>query len=544
MKSTETIIIDGYDLLAESQRLDFADQTVCGRTLNRATAVVAPEGVAHPDYSAIRDRHDTEVMPNTLSGPVSPAIDLSWPTAGMFVSSPGGVYLDLYQGVAQKLVDEHHPRLQGVVKKLAASGLAFRREINTDDYMFFGEPIDGLIAPADLAETMNRLVSEAFPSSGRFRTFFSNSGAEAGEAAIKVAQLHTWRRLQRKYGQELLDRLMADLGIEVDAFYDSDTAFAEPVYRDYPLFLFGCDFAFHGRTLGVLNLTRSKKAQHIGFSKSRWVRHIPFNGSIEDLTGQLDDRSLDAILDAEGVAAVLAAGRVPAELVAGVFTEVFQGEGGYRLADAAWLKGIADASQERGILFGTDEVQSFGRTGQLFATEHFEVSPDIIWTAKAAVLGMTMARVDIVADCHTGWHSNTFGSGKLFDVNMAYTTVDMLLNERDPHLDGKSYLENSRIKGEYIRMRLAELSSRHPEIFPDFSGLGCMWGLSVQFREKLVDEGWKLGLKLLGCGPPGEFSRLRIVVLADVLTREIDQMIDVLDRLFSRVEDAEGLSDD
>ncbi|GJM21890.1 MAG: hypothetical protein DHS20C15_18050 [Planctomycetota bacterium] len=544
MTSTESIVIDGYDLLAEVRRLTFADQVVCGRRLNRGTASVSTDGTPHPDYADVKSEHVKQIVPSTLSGPVSPAIDLSWPTAGMFVASPAGVYLDLYQGVAQKLVDEHHPRVQGVIRALAESGLAFRREINTDDFMFFGDAIEGLVSPVELGALMNRFTGQAFPEAGGFRTFFSNSGAESGEAALKLAQLHAYRRLQRSYGDELIAAVMADLGIERDAFYDADTNHPDPVYNDYPLFIFGCDFAFHGRTLGVLNLTRSKKAQHIGYSKLRWVRHVPFNGSVEEFTALLDDRPLPEIMQAEGVAAVIAAGKVPSELAAGFFTEVFQGEGGYRLADPAWLSGIAEACQSRGILFGTDEVQSFGRTGELFATQHFDVTPDLVWTAKAAVLGMTMVRSSLVDDCHQGWHSNTFGSGKLFDVNLAYTCVDMLVNQLDEHLDGRSYLENSRIKGEYIRMRLAELSSKHDELFPDFSGLGCMWGLSVRHRAKIVDTGWRMGLKLLGCGGAGEVSRLRILLLSDVLTREIDEIIDALDRVFTAVEAETGIEID
>jgi hypothetical protein len=87
-------------------------------------------------------------------------------------------------------------------------------------------------------------------------------------------------------------------------------------------------------------------------------------------------------------------------------------------------------------------------------------------------------------------------------------------------------------------MRLADLSARHPGIFPDFSGLGGMWGLTVRHRDEIVRTGWLHGAKLLGCGRRGPLSRLRIVLLADVLTREIDRMISVLDRIFSAVEAA------
>ena len=91
-------------------------------------------------------------------------------------------------------------------------------------------------------------------------------------------------------------------------------------------------------------------------------------------------------------------------------------------------------------------------------------------------------------------------------------------------------------------MRLAELATRHPDLLLDFSGLGGMWGLSVRHREEIVAEGWTRGAKLLGCGPAGEVSRLRIILLADVLTREINQMIEVLDRIFTAVEAKHGSS--
>ena len=538
MKATESIVIDGYDLLAENSRLAFEDHVVGGFTLNRGTAKVSPEGTPHADYEEVMQEHARQIMPNTLSHGLSPVIDLSCPVAGMFVQSPAGVYLDLYQGVAQKLVDEHHPVFQQTVKSLVDNGLVFRREINTGNFEVFGKPIEHLHTPQEVASLVNGLVADAFPGKGAFQTIFSNSGAEAGEAAIKLAMLHRYRAFLARYGEDVLARVMADLGIERDTFYDDDGSMPDPVYRDYPFFIFGCENAFHGRTLGVLNLTRSKKAQHVGFGKLRWARHVAFNGDKHALAALLDTRPITEILDAPGgVAAVVAEGKVPADLAACFLTEVYQGEGGYRIVDKTWLRGIADTCKAHDILLAIDEVQSFGRTGRLFATEHTGVEPDMIWLAKAAVLGMTVVRADLAEDCHVGWHSNTFGSGKLFDVNMAHATFRLMTDYRDELFEGRSLLENSRIKGEYVRMKLAELSARYADLFPDFSGLGGMWGLTVRHRAEIISTGWKMGLKLLGCGAPGEeTSRLRILLLADVLTREIDAMVEVLDRVFAAVE--------
>jgi 4-aminobutyrate aminotransferase-like enzyme len=535
--STESIVIDGYDLLAERSRYEFPDHVIGQRRLNRGTASVSPEGTGHGPYEAVKIAHSREIFPNTLS-PSCPVIDLSYPVAGHFVDSPAGVYLDLYQGVAQKLVDEQHPNLLKTVRALAENRLAFRREINTDDYLTMSEPIEGLHTSQELAALVNRLTVEAFPGMGACRTFFSNSGAESGEAAIKMAQLHCYRSFVRRYGLEVLERVMQDLRIPRVTLFDGDQAVQpDPLYADYPFFVVGCDGAFHGRTLGVLNLSRSRKAQHLGFSKIRWHRHLPFNGRVEDLTEQLDPRPITEILGAPGgVSAVIEAGRMPVDLVALFAVECYQGEGGYHIADRAWLQAIAGACRQHGILFGIDEVQSFGRTGMLYAAEHYDIEPDMIWVSKGAVVGMTIARAEFADDCHVGWHSNTFGGGKFFDVNMAHATVDTLVNYGDPLFEGRNYLHNSRIKGEYVRMRLSDLSARHPEVFPGFSGLGGMWGLSVRHRDEVIRTGWQMGAKLLGCGRRGETSRLRIVLLTDVLTREIDEMIVVLDRIFTQVE--------
>lgn len=536
MSTGAGVVIDGYDVLAETGRCRFADRVLAGRRLNRGTAVVAPSGTPHADGGELKRRYAQQVVTSTLT-PECPVVDLSYPVAGMFVDSPAGVYLDLYQGVAQKLFDEQHPRLTATIEQLVAHGLAFRREIATDDFLELSRPLGELRTPRELAALVNTLTAAAFPGMGACKSFFSNSGAEAGEAAIKLAQLHCYRRLVARHGRGLLERLMADLGIARDHGFDGETGpLDDSLYTDYPFVIIGCEGAFHGRTLGVLSLTRSKKAQHLAFSKLRWRRHIPFNGRVQDLVDLLDTRPLPQILDAPGgVAGVFAAGRVPVELAALFAVECCQGEGGYRLADRGWLRAVAALCKEHGILLGLDEVQSFGRTGTLYAGERYGLVPDLVWISKAAVVGLTVARAELADQAHVGWHSNTFGGGKLFDVNLAYAVIDTLVNWKEPLFEGRSYLANSRLKGEYTRMRLAELCAQHADVFPDFSGLGGMWGLTVRHREELIETAWLQGAKLLGCGRRGALSRLRIVLLTDVLTREIDQMIAVLERSLAAV---------
>ena len=109
MSTSAGVVIDGYDVLAESARCRFADRVLAGRRLNRGTAVVSPAGTPHADARELKRQYARQVVTSTLT-PTCPVVDLSYPAAGMFVDSPAGVYLDLYQGVAQKLFDEHHPR--------------------------------------------------------------------------------------------------------------------------------------------------------------------------------------------------------------------------------------------------------------------------------------------------------------------------------------------------------------------------------------------------------------------------------------------------
>ncbi|MED5330569.1 MAG: aminotransferase class III-fold pyridoxal phosphate-dependent enzyme [Planctomycetota bacterium] len=535
MSATDVLVIDGYDLRAENDRLAFPDHEICGRSLNRGTAKLSPEGTPHGESDDVKSDHVREIFPNTIA-PDSPVVDMSYPTAGMFVDSPAGVYMDLYQGVAQKLFDERHAAFEDAVCSLAENHLAFRREINTDDYLTFSTPVKGVHTAGDLAGLANQLAAERFPGLGAFRTFFSNSGAEAGEAAIKMGQIHAYRKFIAAHGLDTLARLMEQLGISRIEGLDQPGD-KEPLYSDYPFVTVACEGAFHGRTLGVLNMTRSKKVQRLGFATSPWFRHIPFNGSASDLTEMIDTRPIQEILDAEGgVPAVLAQGSVPVDLASMICLECYQGEGGYRIADQGWLKDLAGAARDLDMLFGVDEVQSFGRTGRVWAVEHFDVEPDIVWMSKGAVVGMTVARADLAENCTPGWHSNTFGGGKLFDVNMAYVTLNTLVNGKEPLFEGRSYLENSVIKAEYLRVRLEDLSARHPDTLTEFSGMGGMWGLTVRHRSEIVEAGWKMGLKLLGCGPPGELARIRIILLVDVLTREIDEMVDALDRVFTVVE--------
>ena len=527
-------VVEGYDLAAEKRRYDFPTITLNGVSLNRGTAKVDVRGdMDPPRHAKVREEHVRDIFTTTHSAD-SPVVELGYPMVGPYVACQAGVYMDCQLGVAQRLIDENHPVFNRAIERLIKHKLLFRREINTDDFFEAAPAAKGDIhTPQQLAALMTGLAKEAFPIVQGYKCFFSNSGTEAIEAGLKLAQLVRYRRLVEKYGAETFARLMEQLEIpRHETLEAKDRTVAEPVYKDYPFFLFGFDSAFHGRTMGALSITASKKRHQLGYSKLQWVRHFPWNEAAGKVAEVLDTRDLPEILKAEGgVKRLLAQGKIPKDLVAAFVAEPFQGEGGYRLGDRKAFQDLGAVLKRHGILFMLDEVQSFGRTGTAFCAQHMLNEPDILATAKGAVVGVTIARAELEQYLHSGWHSNTWGGGKIFDNEMAFVTVDAMRNYRDPMLDGLSYFDNCRVKGAYLALLLERLRERHPEAILDHSGIGLMHGITVRRREELVPFAWKHGLKLLGCGLAGETARVRLLFLADATARELEDFAVTLDRI-------------
>ncbi len=535
-------VIDGYDLAAERKRYRLVkDVVVRGKKLNRGNAVVRLDGPIETDYHReARKSHASVIVTTTLS-PDSPVLELGWPLSGPFVRCGAGVYMDLYLAVAQKILDPSHPRIREEIRRLADFDLLTHREINTDDYLVRAEGVEGIHTPQDLAGLAAGATAAAFPGTGAWKVFLSNSGAEAVEAALKTAWQVKYKRFLEAHGFETLEKVAKDLGIPRVPEMDSDTSRPEPLLADYPFFMVGCWHAFHGRTLGALHFTTSKKAQRAGFPQVRWIRRIPFNGAPSDLADLIDPRPVREILAAPGgVRAVVEAGRIPRDLFAGFIAEPFQGEGGYLPGDPAWFRGIAKVVHDNGGLLVADEVQSFGRTGTLFFSQQLGIEPDAIALAKGMVVGMTLVRAEHAKHFHGGWHSNTWGGGKLFDTHWAWAVLDTLLHFEDPVLAGLPYMENCAVKGKYLAAGLERLRKGHEDLVKGFDQRGLMVGLSVRRRADIIRVGWTRGLKLLGCGSSGEVSRLRILFLADTLVRELDEALRVMDEVLTEVEGGKG----
>ena len=127
--------VDAYDHALEATRLSYPDVVVGGKTLNRGTAVVSlTKPVESAETAAARAAQNARLFTTTLSTD-SPVVELGWPVAGPFAMGPAGVVFDGYLGVAQKLLDEHHPRFLRMIEDLRAADVLLRREIATDDYL-------------------------------------------------------------------------------------------------------------------------------------------------------------------------------------------------------------------------------------------------------------------------------------------------------------------------------------------------------------------------------------------------------------------------
>jgi len=356
----------------------------------------------------------------------------------------GNVFLDFAAGIAVNSTGVSHPE---VVKAIADQAAKFIHMSGTD---FYYEP------QVRLAEELAKLV----PIEGDVRTFFGNSGTEATEAAIKVSRYFTKRQ-----------NIIAFLG------------------------------SFHGRSLGSLALTSSKSVQRRGFGPlMAGVYHAPypdtyrFNGSADACA----EASLSFIRDQ-----ILVHLTAPDE-VAAIVVEPIQGEGGYIAPPKAFLQGLRELTKQHGIMLVLDEVQSgMGRTGKMFAAEHFGIRGDVVNIAKGIAsglpLGITCARADVMS-WPPGAHASTFG-GNPVSCAAALATIKLLREQ---------YVQNAATVGEFMMSGLRELQEKHA-VIGDVRGRGLMIGVelvrsrttkerAVEERNAVVQAMFRRGVLILGAG--------------------------------------------
>ena len=402
---------------------------------------------------------------------------------GVWIEDPdGNIFLDCNAGVAVCSTGHCHPEIVEAITKQTQTLI----HLCGTDFYYKQMP------------DLGKKLSEICPIEGDTKTHFANSGAEAIETALKLAMYHTRRQ-------------------KFISFFGS----------------------FHGRTLGALSLTSSKKAQRLGFMRQALdVVHVPYPNKFRHFANDLptDEETItkDVINWIENR---LFKTTTPPEEVAGIVLEVVQGEGGYIPAPRFFVKELRRICDENGIMLIVDEVQSgMGRTGKMFALDHHEgVFADIMCLAKGIgsglPIGACVARSDIM-DWHKGAHASTFG-GNPVCIASALKTIELLEN---------GLIENSAIVGAYLQDGLNKLKDKY-DVIGDVRGLGMMLGVEFvtdretlkpnpELRDRIEMECFKRGLIILGCGtstirwsPPLILTKENVDVALEIFGESIEALI-------------------
>ncbi len=359
----------------------------------------------------------------------------------------GNTYLDFTCGAGVTNLGHCHPKVVTAIKTQVEKVMHFA---GTDFYY-------------EAQTKLARKLTEITPGDYEKKVFFTNSGAESVEAAIKASRWSTQRK-----------RFISFIG------------------------------AFHGRTMGAVSLTGSKTVHRNRYMPMvPGVTHIPYAYCYRCPYHQTYpdcDIWCAKILDEIYFNSFL-----PPEEVAALFFECVQGEGGYVVPPKEFIPELEKISKKHGILMVDDEVQAgFCRTGKMFACEHFGVTPDILTLAKGMGSGVPVGAIVAKADLDfgvPGAHSNTYG-GNLLSCASALATIDVMEEE--------NLVANADKLGKITKERLNELYNRY-EIIGDVRGLGLMTATEFVLNrktkepakaqvDKIVVESYKRGLLLLPCG--------------------------------------------
>lgn len=388
--------------------------------------------------------------------------------SGLWVTDPdGNEFLDFTAGVAVNSTGHAHPR---VVAAVRAQADRFLHMSGTDFYYEVA---------IRLAE---RLAAIAPVEPAGARVFLCNSGTEAIEGAMKLARWKTGR----------------------------------------PNFLafFG---AFHGRSFGSLSLTASKAIQRRGFAPLLpSVYHVPFpSASPGGTTTSETFRRLDEIFST--VAAP--------DSFAAVFVEPIQGEGGYVIPPDDFLPRLREETSRHGILLVLDEIQTgMGRTGRMFASEHWGVRSDIATVAKGIASGLPLGAIlagDGIMDWPPGSHGNTFGGNPLACA-AAHATLDLLQ---------EGLVDNAASAGGVLLAGLQRLKAKYPALITDARGKGLMLALELaqpNLNEAVVQAAFRRGLLVLTAGR----RAVRLSPSLTVSDEEIAIALEVLDASLAEVRGA------
>ncbi|WP_230203620.1 aspartate aminotransferase family protein [Bacillus massiliigorillae] len=393
---------------------------------------------------------------------------------GSYVTSEDGKeYLDFACGIGVTNVGHNHPVVIERAKK------------QMDDIIHVGHGVVYYPSYIELAENLNRL------NGGNRKVYFSNSGAEAVEGAIKLA-----KKVTKRSGIISFKR------------------------------------SFHGRTVGAMTVTASNagyRQDYEGLMPSVYYAEYPYAAR----TGLSDEAETKRCLDSlQEIFQML----IAPNQVAAIIMEPVQGEGGYIVPPKSFVESIRKICDEYGIVLIFDEIQAgFGRTGKMFAWQHFDVQPDILTLAKGIANGFPLSAIVAHADLMDQWtvgsHGGTYG-GNPVSCAAALAVIELL--------EG-GLIENAAKMGDYFKSQLVKLQHNYPQI-ADVRGLGLMIGMEILnvdgkpdanavnlIQEKALEK----GLLILTCGT--DKNVVRFIPPTSVSKEEIDQALAVIREVIAEV---------
>ncbi|MBV9912975.1 MAG: acetyl ornithine aminotransferase family protein [Sinobacteraceae bacterium] len=381
----------------------------------------------------------------------------------------GNRFLDFASGIAVCSTGHAHPEVVQAIRQA------------TDDFLH--------ISSDYWHERMTRLaekINALDPLGAPVQVLICQSGTESVEGALKLARYVTGR-----------PRFIGFLG------------------------------GFHGRTMGSLAFTASKYTQQAGFFPTMpGVTHVPYPNTYRPLFAGADQGR--AVLDY--IEQQLFQCNLPAQEVAAILVEPIQGEGGYLVPPQGFLQGLRALCDRHGILLIFDEVQAgIGRTGRMFASQHWGVRADIMTLAKGLgsglPIGLVVARRELMEKWRRGAHGNTFGGNPLCCA-AALATLELVERE---------YAANAATVGEYFLGKLRELQQRF-ECIGDVRGRGLMIGVELiseaasrkpdpALCQRLLTRAYHNGLLLLSCG----ISTVRFIPPLMITRAHVDEAMSLIE---------------
>ncbi len=426
---------------------------------------VTPPG---PNARAIITRDKAYIATTTKAAPI-----VAKRASGSIVEDvDGNVLIDFAAGISVLNVGHTHPK---VVEAIRAQAGDFTHFAGTEFYY-------------DVQTRLAERIAKLTPGSHEKKVFFTNSGAESNEAAIKIAKHSTKRQMF--------------------------IAFLK---------------AFHGRTQGALALTASKAKHRAGFFPTMpGVVHVPYAYCFRcpyKLTYPSCDLYCANIIEDAYLSTI-----APPQDVAGLIVESIQGEGGYVVPPPGWLDRVAEIAKDNDLLLIDDEVQTgFGRTGKMWAIEHSKAVPDILTMAKAMGSGVPIGAAVFPAKMdfsESGVHSNTFG-GNPIACAASLATLDVI--------EAEGLVARAAKLGAHLAKRLDEMKERY-DFIGDRRGLGLMQATEFvkdrqsmrpdpKIRDAIAKDAYEHGLILLPCGE----SAMRYIPALNIPLEVLDSGLDVLE---------------